>query len=389
MLLALLVGVFAPGARADIDEFASPYARWENGPPTDPNFFPIGVWTQNPRNAKRYRAIGINLYVGLWQGPTKEQLNQLKINKMPVICDQNLLGLQYKDEKIIIGWSHMDEPDNAQPDGKPNSYGPPIPPKAVIKSCLRMREKDPTRPVFLNLGQGVAWDNWWGRGERTNHPEDYAEYAKGCDILSFDIYPVVHEQPEVSGNLWFVAKGVERLRKWSEDKKIVWNALECTSIRTERKPTPQQVRTEVWMSLIHGSRGIVYFAHAWYPAFNETALLDDPVMSAAVKEINREVQGLAPVLNSPTLEGRMTVESSNPGVPVAAMVKEHDAATYLFAVAMRSVPTKASFLFENLKEPMEVEALGEDRKLTLDKGLLEDAFEPYAVHLYRIGGAME
>src|SRR5689334_2780858 len=35
----------------------------------DPNFFPLAVWLQNPANAARYKAAGINLYVALWRGP--------------------------------------------------------------------------------------------------------------------------------------------------------------------------------------------------------------------------------------------------------------------------------------------------------------------------------
>ena len=53
---------------------ASPYAQWQNGPPTDPAFFPLGVWVQDPRNAEPYQEIGVNTYVGLWQGPTEDQL---------------------------------------------------------------------------------------------------------------------------------------------------------------------------------------------------------------------------------------------------------------------------------------------------------------------------
>src|SRR5687768_18288031 len=55
-----------------------------------------------------------------------------------------------------------------------------------------------------------AYDNYIGRGVRRNRMEDYPQYVKGCDIVSFDIYPVVHETPEVSGKLEFVARGVER-----------------------------------------------------------------------------------------------------------------------------------------------------------------------------------
>ena len=33
---------------------ASPYVKWENGPPHDAAFFPIAVWLQNPGKARRY-----------------------------------------------------------------------------------------------------------------------------------------------------------------------------------------------------------------------------------------------------------------------------------------------------------------------------------------------
>ena len=90
------------------------YARWENGPSSDPGYFPIAVWLQNPENARRYKAAGINLYVGLWEGPTEAQLSALKEVGMSVICAQNEVGLKHRDDLTIIGWMHGDEPDNAQ-----------------------------------------------------------------------------------------------------------------------------------------------------------------------------------------------------------------------------------------------------------------------------------
>ena len=124
---------------------------------------------------------------------------------MPVICDQNDYALKHLDEKTIVGWMHGDEPDNAQslPGGK--GYGPPILPEKIIQDYGKIRSNDPSRPVMLNLGQGVAWDGWYGRGTRSNHPEDYAEYVRGGDIISFDIYPAVHDKPAVAGKLWYVA----------------------------------------------------------------------------------------------------------------------------------------------------------------------------------------
>ncbi|MFQ6099106.1 MAG: hypothetical protein ACE5O2_15350, partial [Armatimonadota bacterium] len=290
------------GAGLNAGAAGNPYGRWKNGPPSDPTFFPIAVWLQAPKNAPKYKAIGINVFVGLWKGPTEEQLAALKAAGMRVICAQNEVGLKHGDDDVIIGWMHGDEPDNAQSRGEGKGYGPPIPPQRIIEDYEKIRAADPSRPVLLNLGQGVAWDGWYGRGVRTNHPEDYPEYIRGCDIVSFDIYPVVHRRPEVAGKLWFVPRGVDRLRKWSNDEKVVWNCIECTRISNVNvKPTPHQVKAEVWMSLIHGSMGIIYFVHQFQPRFIEAGLLADAEMTAAVADINEQIHSLAPVLNSPSL----------------------------------------------------------------------------------------
>lgn len=365
---------------------ASPYRRWTRGPSTDPNFFPLAVWLQNPARAAQYRQAGINLYVGLWKGPTEAQLAALKEAGMQVICAQNETGLRHLEDTTIVGWMHGDEPDNAQPLGPGKGYGPPVPPERIVADYQRLRAADPSRPVLLNLGQGVAWDRWHGRGVRTNHPEDYPEYVKGCDIASFDIYPVVHSHPEVAGKLWYVARGVERLVNWAGPDRIVWNCLECTRISNPHvKPTPHQVRAEAWMALIHGSRGLIYFVHQFKPAFREAALLDDPQMLEGVTALNRQILRLAPVLNSPTLTNAVTVSSANPEVPVATMVKRHGSATYLFAVAMRPGPTTATFSLRGLAGRRPVEVLDENRSLTAQDGVFTDSFEAWAVHLYRIG----
>ena len=277
-----------------------PYAKWRFGPGRDANYFPIAVWLQDPKNAAKYKAAGINLYVGLWKGPTERQLAALKKARMPVICPQNAVGLEHRGDPLIVGWMHGDEPDNAErrKDGK--GYDPPIPPATIIADYKKIRAVDPTRPVLLNLGQGVAWDGWHGRGVRTNHPEDYPEYVKGCDIASFDIYPVVRLRPQVKGKLWYVARGVKRLVRWTDGKKPVWNCIECTRIGNVKvKLTPRQIRAEVWMSIVHGSRGLIYFVHQFKPRFIEAALLHDKQMLAAVTRINKRIHALAPVLNSP------------------------------------------------------------------------------------------
>ncbi len=66
--LAAVAGVAA--ATDDPPRPVAPLPR-EKGFLTDPTAFPIAVWLQSPSRAAEYKAIGINLYVGLWRGPTE------------------------------------------------------------------------------------------------------------------------------------------------------------------------------------------------------------------------------------------------------------------------------------------------------------------------------
>lgn len=389
LLGAVALATMLPGrARSAGPATAPPLSKWKNGPPADPSFFPIAVWLQSPANAKRFRAAGVNTYVALWQGPTEEQLAALKAAKMHLICEMNSVGLAHRDDPTIVGWMHGDEPDNAQPVKDANgrtSYGPCIPPARIVAEYQEMVKKDPTRPILLNLGQGVANDEWVGRGAGAKQ-EDYLTYVKGGDLVSFDVYPVAGLEKQDSENyLWYVPRGVERLTKWSEGTRHIWNCIETGRIdNPERKPTPAQVRAEVWMSLIHGSRGLIYFVHQFKPKFNEHALLDDPEMLAGVTAVNQQVRELAPVLNA----GKpvdATVTSSTPEVPIALMARHHNGMISLFSVGMRNAPAKGSFNIPSLaKKSARVEVIGENRTLELKDGAFTDNFDPYAVHLYRI-----
>ncbi len=391
---------------------STPYAQWNHGPSNSDDYFPIAVWLQEPKDATLYKKAGINLYIGLWQGPTEKQLDTLRAAGMPVVCAQNKLALEkHLSDKIIVGWMHGDEPDNAHkfsgywggdkerikeawPElykkqrldkNEYRGYGPAVPPKWIVRDYKQIQANDPTRPIMVNLGQCVSWPAWKGRGERSGHMEDYAEYIKGCDIISFDIYPAAHSSLDVKDALWYVPRGVRRLRQWSGDKKVPWNALECTEISvTGAKPTPQQVKAEVWMSIIHGSRGLIYFVHKFTSPGSTRKLLEDPEMLAAVTAINQRIHQLARVLNSPPITDAVSVTSTNSKTPVHVLVKRHGGATYIFAVAMYEEETAATFQVSGLAGAKTVEVLDEDRTIAITDGKFNDNFKGNAVHLYKV-----
>lgn len=354
----------------------------------DPDFFPIAVWAQNPANASAYKENGINMYISIHGGIDQEKLDHLKKAGMKVITHQNSFGLTQLHEPLIYGWMHGDEPDNAQRSKtEKDKWDPCKDPADIIRDYERIKKNDPSRPVYLNVGRGVAYTNWIGRGVCRGRTDMYKVsnngYLKGCDIASFDIYPVNSKEEEVQGQLWYVAKGLDNLREWSDHKKPAWCWIETTRIseKAKRKPTPAEVKSEVWIALIHGAKGFGYFCHSFIGKTEDAALLQDEEMINAVKEINQQVTALAPVLNSPDTKGYATVKSSNDSVSVDLLTKRNGRTNYIFAVAMRDGSTTATFAVRSGKT---VEAIGENRTIAIKNGKFSDAFSHYGVHLYRI-----
>ena len=119
----------------------------------NPDFFPIGVWMQNPLNAAAYKAIGINIFIETSGRLDEDKLNILKKEGIKVITSQSRFGLSHLADPTIYGWLQTDEPDNAQSNGK-NGWGPPINPDTIIGRYNRMKAKDSSRPVYIGLGYG-------------------------------------------------------------------------------------------------------------------------------------------------------------------------------------------------------------------------------------------
>lgn len=333
------------------------------------SFFPIAVWLQNPLNtAEGYKNIGINTFVGLWNDLDQPQLDAIKNNNLKVICAQNSFGLTVTDESAIIGWMHGDEPDNEC-----------INPGTITDEYYGIKHNDPTRPVYLNLGQRVA--NYGYIGGCNGFAE--SAYLAGCDIASFDIYPVNSIYSTVQNNLWYVALGIQNLIAWSGNKPT-WCWIESTRIAdtSPRKPTTSEVKSEVWMAIIHGASGFGYFCHSFVNgATDEAAMLHDGEMCDAIRVINLQVTSLAVVLNSSSTTGYASVTLDNSSTPVDIMTKNYGDANYLFAIAMSDGQANATF---TVSSGTNAEVMGEGRTIPIVNGKFSDMFLAYTVHLYKI-----
>jgi hypothetical protein len=353
------------------------FARWAHGPPSSSSFIPLMVWLQNPDNASRFAEVGVNSYMGLWQGPTEEQLSTLESSKMPAVCEQSGVWQDHLGDSPIQGWMQVDQPDDAQvkDDG---SYGPCIDPSAMARRYASMREKDPTRPVFMNLGRGVVDGEWVGRGSCAGHDEMYPAYARAADVLTFIAYPVNAGLPLES-----IAQGIDKLADYSNHEKLVLAAIEASRIDGDVGPTPEQIDAEVWMALIHGAAGVLYYCHQLQPSVNETACLDDPASHDALVAINALVTSLAPVLNTAPIANAVSV-AAEPIVLIDTMVKRDATHTYVFAVSMGDTGTTVHFELSGSTLTGTAEVIGEGRTVSVHDGAFDDDFPSRRRHLYRI-----
>lgn len=219
----------------------NPFSKWAGFvPKDDPYFFPIGVYTQDPVNAGKYKALGINLYMLLWEGPTAEQIAELKKHDMRVFCKFNEYAKNHLlDDPIVVGWNHMDEPDlakftrtsllenqaktkNIVKEHWPKMYeemdldnkdyagwGFGYSPGYLQNHYEYIKKYDARRPIKLGLSKAVVLSTV-ARGDRMLNDEDYFAYANGnsSDLISFDVYPVAYGNPD---KLWQIPAGIDRL----------------------------------------------------------------------------------------------------------------------------------------------------------------------------------
>jgi hypothetical protein len=384
LIAAALAAVFAATGLAQFDTYlpweggASYYEQWPLGLRHDQDFFPIGTWDQSPWNAPLFQGIGFNTWVALYDGTVEIDpgdgplLPLLRDYGVPLIGDQAsalqntgtdpMTGRSYASEAaehltdpIIAAWMQQDEPDNAQTDANGNyvdcvppspayynstDTGAPgtVPGPSVLTLYNQFKAADPSRPVYLGLGQGTGWDNddcYYGRGSTCCSAgrglSDYRVYAQGGDILDADVYPQNDGNP-----MWWTARKTDRLRYWSNYKKPAWDDQEMNDFDDQGITlTPAEIDAEFWESIIHGGHGIVWFTHEFAPTFEEDSAFSPEHAGAEAQMAldNIQVNALARVLNQPSVANGMlgpVTLTGNQNAGVNYMLKRYGGYTFLF-----------------------------------------------------------
>ena len=388
----------------DVDGGSDYFKGFPNSLPFDPSYFPIGVWKESltdPADAPKDRAVLINTYVELTGNSDisfATGVGSFALTEEPLA---GAAGRVLSDE--VDMWARG---GNADWTGSWPGTGEICSPANLGCGFTVQRELLKALPaqtlVYSNYGKGVTF--WEGDEYAATFVNDFQAFVSADNYWFTD--PNICGPSEggavfADGQVLEAGKcrlaanygwTVSRLRSLIQPamSKPVWAFVEVGHPFTENQAptiTGPEIRAAVWSSLIHGARGIIYFNHSFGGDCQTQHILRDACGEEVrpwVTAVNRQITGLAPVLNAPFLDGAL---AHAPGVDAA--VKVHGNDLYVFAGSAQAYSQEAEFTLACLPgSAVTATVLDEGRTVAISNGVFRDTFaDGNAVHLYRIDGA--
>lgn len=224
-----------------------------------------------------------------------------------------------------------------------------------------VQEEDPYHPTFtVNFKPGL-----------------FRAYAQATDILAPDPYPSFP-----GGRIRKVSEYVDAAVQAVDGKQPVMAVLQTFSEEGGCMPTPDELRCMVYLSIVHGAKGILFFSYDYRVGPMATK---EPATWQAVQRCATEIKELEAVILSAT--AATTTVKINPAHQLDSKWFSQAGAEYLIVVnpdnqAKRGVaiawsPTGA-------RPAAEVTVLFENRKLAVNQHTVTDDFPPHAVHIYQL-----
>jgi hypothetical protein len=247
---------------------------------------------------------------------------------------QFVIGL--REHPALAVWFVYDEPMADDPMPKP-AYD-------------LAKELDPKHPAFINYQPA-----WY-----------IPEVLKDNDIACLDDYPIPGRRPLV------IADCADKLERVALPAgKPSWIALQDCGYAywISREPTGPEEECMVYLSMIHGMRGFLFFA----------AKSLSVELWKEMKQLAYEVKTLSPILYS--TESAPSVSSPQGSIHLTAKQYQND--LYIIAVNELATPVNASLtLPEGFTGKLTL--LFENRSVSLKNGKINDKFEGYQRHVYRL-----
>lgn len=393
----------APGtslALRDVDGGPDYYGKFANSLPTDPSFFPLGVWLESvldKGNTAMDSAAGINTYVELTGNSDVQLIKDSGMYALPTFRHDAAAGYVLSDE--VDMWAG---PGDARWTGRYPGDGAPCFPEGTPCGYTIQKERRASAPqnvlLYSNYGKGVTF---WESDQEAHG------FIRGVqDVVSADNYwftdpnicgkgeggaivgyarDLTREECRLAANYGWT---IDRLRNLQDPatRIPVWAFVEnghpSGDVPNTTTITGPELKAAVWSSLIHGARGIIYFNHNFGgPCVTQHVIRDcGKDIVPTLTTVNKQITDLAPVLNAPFLDGAATVTG-----PVDLATKLHDGHVYIFAGANKNTGGAATFTLKCGGSTAVV--IDENRTIPIVAGTFTDTFaDGNAVHLYSIEG---
>ena len=229
----------------------------------------------------------------------------------------------------------------------------------------------------------------------------YTDFVNSTDVFMPELYGIRGKAGDVTDTncvAWCIKemKGIWRDIKTCANgqPKGVWPILQSFKGwgGWGHYPTRQQIYATTFATVIHGAHGVTWYTYGGFyskkKGSRNEGITSSPERFADMAELATWLKELSPALLERTgvqpppaeiLAGPAKDCFDNDSV--SCLLKRHGNETYLLTVNSTFEKVRARFRLANV--PATAEVMRENRKATVSAGLLEDDFEPFAVHVYR------
>lgn len=258
--------------------------------------FAIGYWVgpQTSENLpERYREIAeanFTLVIGSHEMDIAKQLALCREFGLKAIVDA--AGMALPDDEVCWGFALRDEPSASQfPD--------------LARRAEDVRASHPGKFGYINLLPNYASPAQLGTATYEEHVEKFVREVKP-EVLSMDHYPLM--RPDADGRGAYL-DNLATLRTHSLKAGIpFWNFFYSMPFNDRLDPTEAQIRWQIFASIAHGAKGVLYFCY-WTPGKGAGGAGEFPKGGAIItaegfktrhydeaRRINAELKHLGPTL---------------------------------------------------------------------------------------------
>jgi hypothetical protein len=339
-----------------------------------PSFFPIGVWDQPTGNFDTWKQRGINTLVQYDSYGNTQSIAYWS----QIALDKGLHMIRQADTdpaadaakwSNLLAWMQPDEPELRSDFSTGDAAA----------TYSQLKAADPKMPVFVNFDASdiVGW-------QKDVSAATYQRFMSAADWISGGMYPI-------SGwnrldDLDVMGRAVDRMEAMDQGAPT-FAVIESSNQEgpwlpaNSPSPTPTQVRAQVWDSVIHGARGIIYFPQqlSEINGFNYDAI--PPGVAAEITKIDAQLTSIGAALESPLDPPTAGVTVS---APLEATWRTYHRHNYfiVFNYSARTISRRITLGGTGRAKAATV--VGESRSVSLNRGAFTDTFAPYSAHIYAV-----